>query len=464
MRQDRNLWPRGKAFDGFIVWFLAVVAAAHAALTFAVPNMNQKFQLGDRAWDRSAKLADILSAQDLDAVLAALHYHSAPGDYLFLLPAYAAFGPVGVIAQNIVLLLVGIWFLYRMAMAWFSPAAAKIAVVAYALLPATIFHPQVFVTEALCNPLLVVATWYAGRMLLADTPARRDVVLFGLVSAVLIFTRYVYLLLPLMIAALLMLRAGNWRRPLRPIGLFLALSYSLVVIWSGMSSLNNGHYEVGFSFQGLGSNLFLRAERMARQGDFALDPATRQARSVSVGRFAQHALKHPVPFANSLISDAVNFVVNPGAAMVYGRYLGLFDLAEAGDQDMFKWRDIRDRDGTMAMIGHLWTVSPIGLTLNALLAGMLGILYLGSLVGVWALLCDEARPLAFRLMMVAVPAYVFVFSFAAGSVRWDHRSPLEFMLCLLFAVGACRVATRFQPHDGQSAHSMMTRRRDTVPS
>ena len=441
MTSDRNAWRQGKVLDPFIAWFLACVAGLHVTLTLLIPDLPEKFQLGDRAWDRAAKLADILSAHDFNSVLSALYYHGAPGDYLFFLPAYAAFGPVGVITQNIVLLLIGVWFLYRIGMAWFSPLAAKIAVVAYVLLPATIFHPQVFATEAICNPLLVVFSWYAGRVLDADRPERRDVVLLGLVSAIVIFTRYLYLLLPLMIAGLLLLRGDGWRKSLRPITLCLALSYSLVLIWSGVAALNNGRYEVGFNFQGLGSNLYLRAERMDGMGGLALDPAVKEQRTMTVGQFALNAVEQPLVLMRTVISDAVNLVANPGAAMVYGRYFGLFDLDEASDKDTFKWRDIRDRDGTLAVIGYLWKISPAGMAINVVMAGFLGALYLGGMTGAWSLLRDGARPLAFRLLIVGIPVYILVFTFASGSVRWDHRSPLEFVLCLLFAADICATAT-----------------------
>lgn len=445
MTRPRPAMKRGRAFDPFIGWLLALVAAAHVALAVLVPDTAEKFQLGDRAWDRAAKVVDMLAAHDFQSLLAALYYHSAPGDYVFFLPAYAIFGPAGVIAQNIALSLIGVWFLYRIGTTWFSPAVGRIAAVVYALLPAAIFHPQVFASEAICNPLLIAATWYAGNMLREDSPRPRDAVLFGVVSAVVAFTRYLYLLFPLMVAALLILRAGGRRKPFRAAALALMLSYSLTGAWWAVAALNDGRYTVGFNFQGLGSNLYLRAQRMENIEGFALDPAIRQSRSMSVGQFAEVALAHPEGLAHTVVSDAVNLLANPGAAMVYGRYLGMFDLEESGDKDVLRWRDIRDRQGILAMIAHLWAVSPAGVAINVAMAAMLGTLYLFGAAGACVVLRDGARPLAFRLLLAGIPAYVFTFTFASGSLRWDHRSPMEFVLCLFFAAGVCLVAARMWP-------------------
>ena len=106
-------------FDTFIGVLLGAVAAAHVAMTLLVPDLAAKFQLGDRAWDRTEKLDALLRADGLDAVLAALFHNGAPGDYILFWPSYAAFGPAGVIVQNMALLLIGLWFLYRIGVTYF---------------------------------------------------------------------------------------------------------------------------------------------------------------------------------------------------------------------------------------------------------------------------------------------------------------------------------------------------------
>lgn len=423
------------AFDPFIRSLLCVTAAAHAALAIFIPDMAEKFQLGDRAWDRSEKIDALLSASDLNTAIATLFYHGAPGDYVFFLPAYAIFGPAGVIVQNIILLLVGLWFLYRIGLAWFSPKAARIACIAYALLPASLFHPQVLASEAICNPLLIVATWYAGQLLTNARPAMRDAVLFGLVCAVLVFTRHIYLLFPLVVAGLVFGRASFGRRTLTSICLLLTLSFSLAGSWSAANWATEGRYEVAVSFHGLGSNLFLRAERMATLGGFSLARAVLERRDMGPVEFSTLALHRPSALARTIISDAVNLTGNSGVSMVYGRYLRMFDLGEKGDADMFKWRDIRDQEGTLAMLSYMAQKAPLALVFNIGFAFLWVVLLVIGLFGAWRFLWKENQSVWLRLLFTAIPSYVFTFSFVSGSVRWDHRSPMEFVICLFFAFG-----------------------------
>ncbi len=437
------------AFDPFIRAFLSIVAAAHVALVLFVPDMAEKFQLGDRAWDRSAKIDALLRAPDFEAGIAALFYNGAPGDYIFFLPAYAGFGPAGVIAQNIVLLLIGLWFLYRIGLAWLSPAAARIAVIAYALLPATIFHPHVFASEAICNPLLIIATWYAGRLLTSDRPALRDAALFGLVCAVLVFTRHIYLLFPAMVAGLMLVRQGFARRSIAALCMVLALSFAMTGGWRAANWATEGRYEVAPSFHGLESNLFLRAERMAATGGFALVSEISRRRAISPADFAELAIGHPAPLLRTVVSDAVNLTGNTGVSMVYGRYLGLFDLGEKGDADVFKWRDIRDRDGTIAMLAYMGRTAPLALVFNAGFALMWVALLVVSLLGAFRFLFDGTSGIALRLLFAGVPLYVFTFTFVSGSVRWDHRSPMEFVICLFFAAGIPVLLSLFDKADNR---------------
>ena len=336
--------------DRFISLLLPAVALAHLALVLALPNLEQKFQLGDRAWDRSAKIDEIMAAKDWSGIVEVVFYHSSPGDYVFFLPAYAAFGAPGVIVQNIVLFLLGVYFLYRIGREFFSPTLAKIATLTYCLLPSTLFHPQAFVTESLCNPLLIVAAYFALRMLSWERPAPRDAVIFAALFAVICFARNMFVLLPFAVAALVLVHAAPWRSALRRSAGLIAVSLSLVALWQAALWVNDGRYEVAPSFHGLSSNLYLRADRMARMGGFELPAHVAESRSMAPGEFAELAADQPRTLLRTAVSDAVNLFVNTGVSMAYGRYLGLFDLKEKSDEDTFKWRDIRDTQGTFAMV------------------------------------------------------------------------------------------------------------------
>ncbi len=431
---------RRSGFDRFIVVLLAAVALAHLALAVLLPNLEEKFQLGDRAWDRSAKIDAIMTAREWSGVVETVFYHSSPGDYVFFLPAYAGFGAAGVIVQNILLFLAGVYFLYRVGREFFSPMVAKTATLAYCLLPSTLFHPQAFVTESLCNPLLIIAAYFALRMLTWERPIARDAVIFAVLAAIICFTRNMFVLLPFAVAALVLIHAMPWRTALRRTATMIALSLSLVGLWQSALWVNDGRYEVAPSFHGLSSNLFLRADRMARMGGFELPAQVIESRNMSVAAFIKLTVAHPRSFARSALSDAVNLVANTGVSMAYGRYLGLFDLKEKSDKDTFKWRDIRDTQGTFAMVRYMWQTSAAALVLNLTFTLAWAIVLVLAVYGAWRHLRETARPIAQRLLLPGIALYVFVFSFAAGSLRWDHRSPAEFVICLLFAHGILHLA------------------------
>ena len=82
---------------------------------------------------------------------------------------------------------------------------------------------------------------------------------------------------------------------------------------------------------------------------------------MSVGAFAAYALQHPAPLVRTVVSDAVNIAGNTGVAMVYGRYLGLFDLGETVKADMYKWRDVRDRERTLALLAYMARTAHVAL-------------------------------------------------------------------------------------------------------
>ena len=433
-------------FDRFITTLLGVFGVAHVALAALVPNLEEKFQLGDRAWDRSAKIDAIMAAKDWNAVVETVFYYSSPGDYVFFLPAYATLGAPGVIAQNIVLFLVGIYFLYRLGLEVFSPAVARTAVIAYALLPSTLFHPQAFVTESLSNPLLIVATYYAARFLKADRPAMRDMLAFALTAAIIGFARNMFVLFPFAVAALMLIRMRPWRAAVWKASVVVLVSLTLLSLWQAALWTNTGRYDVAPSFHGLSSNLFIRAERMARMGDFKLLSDTVERRSMSVTDFVGVTLEHPGSFARSAVSDAVNMIANTGVTMAYGRYLGLFDLKEASDKDTFKWRDIRDTQGSWAMLAYLWHTSPVALLLNLVFFLAWAILLLIALYGFLRILRSDRHNTSVIALLAAVPFYVFTFSFAAGAIRWDHRSPMEFIICLFFALGTQQLMAALGQH------------------
>jgi len=430
----------------FIAWLLSIYAAFHIALVFAMPEVGERFMLGDRSNDRSIKLQALLDTENWDAFFRTLFHQASPGDYILFAPAWSLGGATGVMLQNIALIGLGAWFLWKLAGLFFSPRVAAIAATAYLLLPATLFHPHAFVSEAICNPALIAATYFFLRYATREAPQGRDLVISALLTALLCFTRHVFLPLPLFFAALLAVSAPSaMKQRLRGAAVLLVVGYSLVGAWGAAAYLAKPVYGEGESVGGMEANLFLRAQRMAGMITCPLPTEVEQRveatpadgiQTLPAGEFIKFAQAHPRTFVKTVVYDVFNITANPGMAMVYGRFFGVFDLGEDSYEDYSKWREVRDRSGIPGLVMELWRTSPLGLIVNVLgalaWAGFVAI----ALWGTWKLVRNRAQPLALKLMAVGLPAYLIAFSsVAAGYTRWDHRSPMEFLIALLFAVG-----------------------------
>ena len=432
-------------FDSFLQWLLGAFLVGHTALGLLVPDGAARMLVGDRAGDRSRALSELLAQLDLDHALAVIFRIGSPGDWLLFTPAYWLAGPYGVMVQSIAFYAVGVVVLYRLARMLVPRDVARFAVVAWALLPATIFHPHALVSEAICNPLLIVFAYQLVRLELVDEARLRNVIWAGVTVGLLAFVRHVYLLLPL--------AAALWLLIFRPMGLgrranvvaFLALGFMFTAAWWGAIAVGGKRYELGLSVGGLESNLFLRADRMAVMGGLALpksyldrnQTAGRELRTLTPAEFAGFASQHPVLFAKTAVSDAFNLMANPGVAMLAGRYLGLFDLGERNHRDLNKWREMREREGPLGVARLLWETSPTGFIFN-LGGSVLWAAFLALATwGAYLFATNAAVTPAVRVLLFGLAAYVIVLTSAtAGYTRWDHRSGIEFILALWFAVGA----------------------------
>ncbi|MEL6372938.1 MAG: hypothetical protein AAFR04_03125 [Pseudomonadota bacterium] len=436
----------------FILAWIGCFVLAHIAIVAFVTDLDQSFMLGDRAQDRMAKLSSLLHAGDLNQTLRVLFTKGIPGDYAFYAPGYLMAGVYGIFIQALALYAVALFMLYRMSEDLFSATAARITVIVYSLLPATIFHPHAFVSEAICNPLLIIATALSVRLMMpgpAATAEAREMptgrlMALGLALAGLVMTRYIYLVVPFFVCALLALagwrqaRAGAWQA-----GLVLAVALAPAGLFALAQQAASSQYGASDSVGGLRSNLFLRAERMAAmaQGASPLPASVVAQRRIAPEAFIGYAADNPGPLARTVVSDAANIIANPGVAMVAGRFLKFFDLRERSYRDLNKWREARDKGGALAVAKLLWETSPVGFIMNA--AGLLawGVLLLVALFGAWRFARDARHTLPVKLLLLGMPVLLLgLTSVLAGYTRWDHRSPTEFIIAMGFALGAMALA------------------------
>jgi hypothetical protein len=438
--------------DIFSKSLLAAFLAVHAALWLLVPNTAQKLVVGDRAGDRWMALTELFASPTLDAAIATIFRIGSLGDWIMFAPAFRLGGATGIILQNVLLYALSLLLLYRLCLITTAPATARLATIAWALLPATIFHPHALVSEGIANPCLIALAYQLVRLEFADDTRWRDLVLIGLTLAVLCFCRHVYLLLPLAVGAwLLLFRPHGLGHPVNA-AIPTACGFLLVGAWAAVSAVGQAQYPLGKSVGGLESNLYLRADRMAAMGQVSMpagflerkksDPA---ASTLEPTEFVTFARQNPLLFAKTALSDAFNLVANPGIAMLAGRYLGLFDLGEKNHRDLNKWREAREQSGPLGVLKLLWITSPAGFVFNAI-GGLLWVTFLGVAAwGAWLFAHDREQMPAIRWLLLGLVGYVVVLtSVTAGYTRWDHRSGIEFMLALWFATGAARLRNRLR--------------------
>ena len=129
----------------------------------------------------------------------------------------------------------------------------------------------------------------------------------------------------------------------------------------------------------------------------------------------------------------------------------LFDLAERNHRDLNKWREAREREGPLGVARLLWQTSPTGFVFNLggsiLWAGFLGL----ALIGAWQFGWNQRLTPAVRVLLFGLATYAIVLTSAtAGYTRWDHRSGIEFILAIWFAVGVARLTTWSGRRDSNS--------------
>ena len=422
---------------------LAAFVAIHVAMLVVTGDVQRKLVLGDRAGDRLRNLEELARQPDWDNVLRSVFRIGSVGDYILFWPAYSLGGAAGLVVQGLMLSAIGLVGVFLLATRLLPADGARIAAAVWMLLPATLFHPHALVTEAICNPVLILLVLTLVRLTEVGNPRLGLLLAAAGLTAILVLVRHVYLLLPFSVALWLwVVRPTGTQGLRRPLTRYIAVALSLLAVWWAAIVLGGGRYELGRSVGGLESNLYLRAERMAYLGQIPLPQSYldrnarlgRDTRTLEPAEFLGMMRQRPDLFMKTAAADAFNMMVNPGVAMLFGRYLGLFDLGERTHRDLNRWRETREKEGFIGLARLLLATSPVGLLVNALGIAVWGVLLLAATIGAWRIASDALIAPALRWLMCGAAAYcIGLTSLTAGYTRWDHRSPIEFILAIAVA-------------------------------
>jgi hypothetical protein len=141
-----------------------------------------------------------------------------------------------------------------------------------------------------------------------------------------------------------------------------------------------------------------------------------------------------------VVSNLATVFLNPGLNAFAGHYLGLFDT-----ENLAYWRESLDRHGVAYVVGQIFARNA-SFTIT-IMAGVLvwGLIGLCSAFGLVVWLRDERCSWTSKAILLSYLVYGSLSVLVLGGTRWGHRTPVEFVIVILFAFGLERIFRRRIP-------------------
>jgi hypothetical protein len=432
-------------------WYLAgVFVLMH--LIFLIHNIYspQAFLQGDRAGRRVEKTEYLFHGHNSNYPFKNLNFShnegssfmdrlveiGAPGDYLIQGVLYEYGGRLLVISMQILLSALSVFAVYRLAsLLGLTQKFAFLGAAVYSCLPNTLLQAHVWTSESLYSPLLAIAIYLIASAFEKGFKSYHYVA--GLtVMGVGIFVRFELILYPIIMAIIVAWHdKRSWIR--RVLAIAVACLW-LPVSWMSIVYIKSGELDAGAS-QPLGYALYETAKRMASANNLPFDsgqyvkrPPPYPGRLMSVQEFIQFASEHPMIYIRNELTDAINLFLNPGFYWLGARY---FRIYEAADHSSY-WREVRDREGLLGLGREIVAWGAKFYVPMAIFSLLWGGVVLISLVGIFVLVHSEKVCLATKLLLLTYLGYSSSVAFIASATRWTYRSHFEFVIVVLFALGA----------------------------
>jgi len=384
------------------VRLVAPLAALHAAMFVYDLRHPERFLNADRALERIEVVQGFAQTGDLVPYLAS---HGIVGDWLPHALLYLAGGQYLVIAVQLVLALLSVLWVYRIGLRLDLPErSAAAAALVYALLPHSLVYPHQVASEALFVPLVILSFRLA--------PGAGSGLAIGLATLI----RPITALWPFVIFVL------GKTRPRA----YLALALAPLLLWMSFMLVATGEFSMGRSGHDLGSNLYLRLQRLGADVPEAERPPQRPAGQTraTVREYLSFVAAHPLVTAKYFTRDMGVMGFKSGVERLVLDYFDFYpekrhelQAADGG------WRSRVDRGGAQALVelarGQAGLVGVAGLGAVAFTALML--------LGVYGAACWARTPE--RVL------YVFAASQAADAAQSRLRACAEFAICILAVAG-----------------------------
>jgi hypothetical protein len=353
---------------------------------------------------------------------------SGPGDYLlhgFLLETGGR--PLVLFVQLGLALIAALCVLQLGLLLGLTERFALVGALLYSALPGTIGNAHQLVTEGVFNPLVVIAIYLLTRCLSGQFEYRW-LLIASLAIACASFLRVQLLLFPLVVAMLMLYDQRG--KAAKATALFLVLSMGIPLGIIAFEGFLKGTFAVGASDFSLAHNFYLRSERIAAVAGLAFDGTVFPGKQMPLSAFLEYIFAHPIAYIQTVFTDVVNIIVNPGTKWFATDYLHVVDFSE----NYRYFVDVRDQQGlwgvALAILGQgpLFAMSFFG--------GMIVwcLILLGAGIGAIVFLSRTNVSLVVKALLVLFVLYEIGVSVVAGGLpRWTYRTPFEFLIVAMLA-------------------------------
>ncbi|MFO1154363.1 MAG: glycosyltransferase family 39 protein [Rhodospirillales bacterium] len=454
----------GRSLSPWLLACLALFAIVHGALLAYDMRNPEAFYGGDRGDKRANKIYVFLDIPDMRKVssptwssIPAQPFGSTvpklsttekllnlgpPGDYLVHAVPYRLGGSFAVIAVQLVLGLLAVICVFRLGeRLGLTSAYAFVATALYLLLPGALYQAHQLVTEGLFNPLLAIVTFLLVRTV--EEPLRWRVFLSALVLLALAMEiRTQLLLYPLVLVAIFVAwQRHRWTKLVIPT---LVICFAIPVAWSIFVSLQPPDLVITPTELSPLRNLSGIVERMAIRGGFPFDRAAYPGEQIPIWDFLGYVVRYPIAFLEAKVTDVVEVVLNPGITG-FGKYLGLDLFTFRTESGRLFWSQVKWNAGVVGVVRELWR-QDLAFLLPFLAACAVWALILAfALWGVWCMLRDRRIGAAAKAILISVVVYNLAIVQVGEMTRVTHRSPVEFIIAIWFAMGLSRLLRRTDP-------------------
>jgi hypothetical protein len=414
-----------------------IFLALHSVLFLYDLDHPASFLVGDRAVTRLIKIEAFSAAlTNPPDVAAVLQTFGNPGDYAIHALLFSVAGQYGIILAQIALELFSLLFLYWLADRIFHSAwLSFVTVVSYLLLPGSIEFPHLLVTEALFNPLLIISIYYVVCYFQGERKSAKELVVAGLLLSIAVSIRIVALPLTVVVIVLILSKQGSIGERIGHGIVYAAAALLLPAIIVLFYYSVAGTPSMGDSDHSLPRNLADRVQRVAEVGQIDLAADLGEARELGIGEFIGFVAQHPKPYLKTVAGDVVNITANSGVNHLLGRYLHFFEL----EKESTHYTEVRDQSGYLGLLRVMLTDSPLMLAVNLISVLAWAGFGLVVLYGGWLFVNTSALDIRIRILLPVLVVYMVAVSQLVGSVSYRHRTPIEFVLALLFALGGSQL-------------------------